>query len=711
MDKGSFSENINKTFLTNSSIPVILTDDKLNIINLNETAKKIIGSSDLNKIFIEITNSNSSHYTINNEIYKISEIANIDKIVRIFILEKLMNQLNGDIYKIMVENADNAISIHDLNFKRIYSNDALNKLYGYNRDEYSKLPPFFNIAPEDIEKIKSKEIMNELLQNKKYHIKYRAQHKNGEWLYINSKAVLIEDHINDERKILTITQDNTSFVRSEIKLKESEEKYRFLVEHSNDATYIFSNKTSNFMYLSPNIEKITGYEVENFYNDSKFYLKILTSESRRYIEEINLQTTISKKLIPTLNFEIIDKNGKRKYIEQKVLPYKDANNNVIGSHGVFSDISEKRNIENALKESEERFRHLGTLLPQIIFECNVNAIIIFMNDEGLRQFQISKEDFIRGTKTFDLIDSEYVDQAKEIFQERLAGKFGGIELKLKRKDGTNFYGLSYSNSAILNGETIIRGIIVDITQNKINEAEKVELLNKLNLLNETKDKFFSIISHDLRDPFNSLLGLTELLIENFDEMDEIEKKDYLYHLHSTSKTTFNLLQNLLDWSKTQSGKIPIVKQKINLYEKVNEIVENTNISISKKNIRVNLEISSDLSVFADNNMLNSIISNLLNNAIKFSKKDSEINISAQYIDNKAEIHIADFGIGISQPVLDKIFNSEIFFSTRGTNNEKGSGLGLLLCKEFIEKNDGNIYIRSQPDYGTTVIFTLPASNF
>lgn len=713
METKNSLNNIYQFFFHNCPSPAVITNKQDIIIQYNTAAEiffKIYGID-----LLEQKNINFSVFfksdllKISDNYYKFKKIDSIETSYNIILIEKDNNIIEKN-YQTMIENVDDAISIHDLNFKRLFFNSALSKLYGYEKDIYAKLPAFFNIHNDDYENIKSQAVIEELLKSRKKTFHFRAQHKNGKWLYINSKAIIIDDDYFHKKFILLITQDYTEKILAKQKLKESEEKYRFLVENSSDATLRISWEKQKYEYISPIIEQVTSFSAEYFYNDINFIFSILTKESLENTLAMQEQIAKNGDIPSVYEFEIIDKFGKKRWLEQKSLVLKNSQNQPIGLHARLSNITEKKRIQTSMKESEERFRQLGTLLPQIIFECSSEAIFTFMNDEGLKQFQISKEEFLKGIETFSLIDEEYVEEAKKIFQERLAGNYGGMELKFKRKDGSSFYGLSYSNAAFFNGKTIIRGIIVDITKNKMIEAEKASLLQKLNNLNSTKDKFFSIISHDLRDPFNSLLGLSELLLEEFDDLDEEERKEYIFHLYSTSKATYNLLQNLLDWSKTQRGEIPYNPQNINLLKRIEEIIENLRVPLTKKAIEINLDIGKNIYVFADSNMLNSILSNLISNGIKFSNEKSKINISAIRIDKMIEIEVVDFGIGIKKDSLEKIFNSNHIFSSRGTKNEKGSGLGLLLCKEFTEKHGGKINISSEVNKGTQITISLPDFN-
>jgi len=240
------------------------------------------------------------------------------------------------------------------------------------------------------------------------------------------------------------------------------------------------------------------------------------------------------------------------------------------------------------------------------------------------------------------------------------------------------------------------------------KSKKLKISNdKLNLLNSTKDKFFAIISHDLRNPFNSILGFTDLLNSEYDSIDDDGRKEIIKSLRESSKCAYALLENLLAWAQTQRGKIEINKEILNLKELIETSVAPYHLNASLKNIKIIVDISSDVNLLIDRNTLITIIQNLVNNAIKFTSKGGTVTISYKENKENFELHIIDTGVGMSPEVLDKLFKIDYHISTQGTNDEKGTGLGLILCKEFIQKNDGSISIKSEVGKGSEFIITFP----
>ncbi len=228
--------------------------------------------------------------------------------------------------------------------------------------------------------------------------------------------------------------------------------------------------------------------------------------------------------------------------------------------------------------------------------------------------------------------------------------------------------------------------------------------------NAMKDKLFSIIAHDLRGPVGNFGAALAVLIENLDTFDKETLSEILSDLKNSASRSYELLQNLLKWARSQNNTIEFAPANQNLNQIIQENVELLQSSAAQKQITIKSEIHNEIFVFADINMLKTILRNLLSNAIKFSFPQGEVIINVTKSDNFAEIAIEDFGIGIKKENIEKLMTSHEYFSTYGTANEKGTGLGLNLCKDFVERNGGKINIESEEGKGTKIYFTLPLEN-
>lgn len=235
------------------------------------------------------------------------------------------------------------------------------------------------------------------------------------------------------------------------------------------------------------------------------------------------------------------------------------------------------------------------------------------------------------------------------------------------------------------------------------QTQKDELL----IANATKDKFFSIIAHDLRSPFNSLIGFSELLVESGSLLSETELAKMYKQIHSTSTSTFNLLENLLEWSCSQIGRIALTPNDLKITDIINECISILSSGAEKKGLKILVDVDGTDVVYADKNTLSTIIRNLLSNAIKFTNAGGYIMITSRKLDTKYQIKIKDNGVGIKPDDLTKLFSIEHNFTTPGTANEIGSGLGLILCKDLITMNKGELSVESELGKGSVFTITMP----
>jgi PAS domain S-box-containing protein len=231
--------------------------------------------------------------------------------------------------------------------------------------------------------------------------------------------------------------------------------------------------------------------------------------------------------------------------------------------------------------------------------------------------------------------------------------------------------------------------------------------SQLKELNATKDKFFNIVAHDLKNPFTSLLGSSELLFRDIDKMDNDKIKTLASILNDASKSGYAILQNLLDWSRSQTGMLKFNPERINLNNLINENISNLQLLATNKDISLYSGVEEGIYIFADKNMINTILRNLLSNAVKFTHKCGKVAVSVIINSGEVIISVKDTGIGISKKNIDKLFRIDTKFSMPGTNNEQGTGLGLKLSKEFVEKQGGTIWVESIENKGSEFKFSIP----
>ena len=239
-------------------------------------------------------------------------------------------------------------------------------------------------------------------------------------------------------------------------------------------------------------------------------------------------------------------------------------------------------------------------------------------------------------------------------------------------------------------------------------TEKNELLDEAN---QSKAKFFSIIAHDLKNPFGTIIGLSSLLIDKDYEFNKEQQKELIQNIHSSTEKVYNLLENLLMWSSSQLNKIEITPTFYNLTSQIYHVISLLNDSAMVKNIKLIFDERNEVIIFADVQMIETVLRNLISNAIKFSTENENIKIELMEDDDKEICSIADFGVGMTSDQISNLFKLEKATSTLGTQGEAGTGLGLNLCLDFLEKNGGTIWVKSTPGKGSTFYFSLPKKKY
>lgn len=253
-----------------------------------------------------------------------------------------------------------------------------------------------------------------------------------------------------------------------------------------------------------------------------------------------------------------------------------------------------------------------------------------------------------------------------------------------------------------------------LTQNSLKIQRQRDELNRqkseLEELNATKDKFFTIIAHDLKNPFNTVIGLSELLNDRFDSYNSDKIKEFIQQINKFSTNAYNLLEDLLQWAKSQTGRLEVSPEKIDIFELAVENKSFIENKANEKGVSIDIDVPVRTFAYCDKNMTTTVLRNLLSNAVKFTNSGDKVIISTLYKEDFIEIGVSDSGIGIPEQNLRRMFKIDSNISTQGTAEEQGSGLGLIIAKEFVEKNGGTISVESEEGKGTKFKFTVPVFN-
>ena len=379
----------------------------------------------------------------------------------------------------------------------------------------------------------------------------------------------------------------------------------------------------------------------------------------------------------------------------------------------------EQNIQK-LKLSEENLRQTHDYLDNLIDFANAPVIVwnpqfnIVRFNHAFEHLTGYNADEVLGRKLDMLFPEDTRKDSSAQIEKTLGGQhWESVEIPILTKN--NGIRIILWNSASIydrEGKQVISTVAQgqDITQRKQTEEALRSSEAKLKDLNATKDKFFSIIAHDLRSPFNGILGFSSMLKEDAYELNPETIIEYGDLINKAALQVFRLLDNLLNWARVQQGLLAFNPTPVTLKEISHEVIELMVENAATKKITVKDNIPDGLMVTADSDMLRSVVRNLVSNAIKFTPSNGKVELDAVEHDQQVEISVKDSGKGIPRDTIDKLFNIDTNFTTRGTAGEEGTGLGLILAKEFVEKHSGKVWAESREDQGSVFHFTIPAYN-
>lgn len=371
----------------------------------------------------------------------------------------------------------------------------------------------------------------------------------------------------------------------------------------------------------------------------------------------------------------------------------------------------EKQLEEHIKRDDEKFRQLIK---------NSFDMIVLLDSDGVQRYVSESCERILGYKPDELINISVIEQLiHPEDQEKTAAGLrdiienstnGGAQYRHRHKDGGWVYLEAFGTNQINN--PLIQSVVLnvrDITERKKAEQALKESEVLLKDLNAQKDLFFSIISHDLRSPFNSIVGFSKLLVDQIQKGDYEGIEKYALIIQNSSQGAMDLLANLLEWSRSQSGRIEFNPEYIEIVSLINQEVDLLNDSALYKSITISKQLPHNVPVLADKAMVKTILRNLISNGIKFTEAEGEIIINAKEKEKHVVVSVTDNGVGLSKDKIDNLFEVEHGLTKVGTHGESGTGLGLLLCKKFVEMHSCKIWAENNVEKGCTFNFTLPLS--
>ncbi|MFC2133944.1 PAS domain S-box protein [Bacteroidota bacterium] len=494
-------------------------------------------------------------------------------------------------------------------------------------------------------------------------------------------------------------------VKTENALKASEESYRSFY---NDTPVMLQSidKDGRLISVSNYWLWMMGFTRKEVLG-RKFY-DFVTEESKRKIISEILPKFLNHGIIKDAHAQIITKNGTILDILFSAISEINSEGDVVRADAVLIDITNKLKTEKALEIEKKYFEELFSTAPEAMVILDLKSNILRINREFTNLFGYDEDEAIGKPVDMLLTNEELRKEANEMTRKVKDGEKVNCETVRIKKDGHPVHVSILGSPIISEREKLaVFGIYRDITVRKEAE-EKIQKFNEeLSALNKDKDKFFSIVAHDLKSPFTALLGYSEVISQECEDLTKEEIREYSTNLHNVARNIFDLLNNLLDWSRIQTGKLKYEPEDINLLE-ISQMVSGLFSDYAKKKkVELINDIPDQLIVNGDRNMIYTILRNLTSNALKFTKSGGEIKISAEDMEKHIEVSVEDNGVGMTDKVLEKIFHTDSHHTALGTEKEKGTGLGLRLCKEMVNIHGGDISATSIVNEGSKFTFTIP----
>jgi PAS domain S-box-containing protein len=653
---------------------------------------------------------------------------------------------------IILNKTNNAILIMDKSGNFEWMNEEFESLSGYNFDEYRKIgitnlhkASFYN---------KIDEAIKECVESKKT-VNYTAQHitKSGKELWLQTTLSPILDKDGEVFQLVAIDSDITAIKKAEEliqqknleleeknrQMQESEERLRKKSEELRKLATIASKTDNavsimdadgNFEWVNDGFVNMFGYTLEEFIQLKKGR-NISDISSNPRIREILDECRKNKRSVTYSSFKI-SKWGKHIWLQTNLTPVLDENGEIFNLIAIDSDISSLKIAEKEISkinlQLEKKNQDLNRL--SIVASKTDNAVMI-MDSKG--NFQWTNDGF---TRMYGYSFEEYCEQhGGSILQsssnpniKQIINSFTNNHESFTytsyaiRKTGEKVWLHTTLTPVLDNDGKTTNIVVIESNINKIKETEeevrqkniKLQETNKkllesqenLKELNAMKDKFFSVIAHDLRSPISSFLSVSDYLSNPSHNVSREQMLHFAKGLNASAGHLYKLLENLLQWSIFQTGGLIFKPTNFDLKEIIDSNIDLIKKDADNKKISVSNKLKTSTFAHADVNMINTVLRNLINNSIKFSNIGGKINILVSEKNKFLEVAVEDNGVGISEANIDKLFRIDFRLSTEGTMEEKGTGLGLILCKEFVEKNGGSIKVASKPGKGTIIIFTL-----
>ncbi|MDY0078632.1 MAG: PAS domain S-box protein [Bacteroidales bacterium] len=517
--------------------------------------------------------------------------------------------------------------------------------------------------------------------------------------------VIIHGALNkpfESGNILLSVEDVTEKNKAVRELKQNENAISTIGEHISDLL-LLSDLEGNVEYASPACKMLEYTEAEML--QMQLFDFVHPDDLPELVE--NFTHTMAHEKTGFASYRVVTKTGNSFWVETNGSVVYDEHDKAEKAVFVVRDINKQKETENALVESENRFRSLfgNKHTPMLLIDLK-KLRFVDVNPAGVDFFGFPKKKLLNmDLAKHNMFGAEELAEKVELAYKSEKVQF---ETQVKRADGKIIDVEILGGLTELQDEEVFYAILQDVSERLRVKKQLLENTEELHNLNITKDRLFGVIAHDLRNPIGSIMTLTELISEQPISLNPKEVEKITDVIRKTAKNTFELLENLLDWSKIQRGILKPQLQFRSIATFIDEVFEKINISAFTKNIKLMSEAEPEIKAKIDNDILETILRNLLTNAIKFSHRNSTIWVHARLNKQKRlVIEVRDEGIGMDNEMMSQLFKLDTAIGRPGLEGEKSSGLGLIICKDYTALLKGKIYARSTPNKGSSFFVELP----
>jgi PAS domain S-box-containing protein len=624
-------------------------------------------------------------------------------------VEKNKRELSEkNLYKI-IDQSDELICKIDSSGKILFANSTFIQKLGYSKDELYEGNFFSSIFQEGVQNT----FPALKVEDKSGPIEINLRFLPKQGYPINTIARIVQDteSDNDSDSYYVFLTDIEDKIESESELNFYESLFRtsldgIAVEHE-----------GRVIKANDSFANIFGYDSATELRNKDFLDLVSNDDVLKVAEYFRLKEM--KKNAPD-RFEFLGrkKDGAYFYTELSVSTFEVDEKLYLVL--VTRDVTERKRAQKVIRESEEKYRNITENIDDFLytFERSENILRpLFYTSAVENVTGYSQAEFLGDSKLFlKIIHPDDFQTHKKKLRALVKGSFKSsveLEFRIINKHGNIVWVRNKINFIRNNAGEIqkLYGLVSDITLKRKAEEELKQSAVDLQKLNETKDRFISIVSHDLRTPFSSILGFTDLL-SNDETLNEQERKQYINYIQDSSKSMLSLVNSLLDWTRLQTGRIKFEPEKISAVEIIDKSIGTVRGTAIQKGIEIIQNVESGFSVFVDKSLTLQLFNNLLSNAVKFSKEGDTVMVSVKRLQSShfIEFSVNDTGSGIKPENIEKLFNVDTKYTSEGTAGEKGSGLGLSLAKEIIEKHGGRFWVESKFGEGSEFRFTLPTAS-